>query len=459
MTREAKYQLGVIGSFADTELENEVIEIAREIGREIARSGNVLVFGIELDGDSLSTQAALSAREEGGLSVAIAYGSKGREFLEGSSDVMIWTGCERGGPRESIFVLSCDGVISISGGSGTLLEMAIAYMNKRPVVAIEGTGGMSDKFAGEFLDHRKREPVYAASSAKEAVELIISLIEDRKSREILTYEMLKRTREFKSLLDLLENDGVLVKNLENGRVISLDSSKFVNIDQKMGLALFANLCFDTDMGLPAITVVENKNGRLEFLMKDHELVGFIAEKIIKDPFGKIVHYLDIGGVRKDSRSGGIGKLLSQASLELTMEKYTGKDIVVVGRTQNPMAVGMVKNLLPDGVKLAPFYADPSPDLIQSLNWLVETGYISRNKRKDSRFDGNKSMIYWGAYGERGDGKTWEDMTKFFKGEINWDLAVGKKMLGYLSDNNTDLEECLRVGHAFVIGAIIKNDRK
>lgn len=278
MTKEAKYHLGVIGSFADTKLGEYAVEIAREIGKEIARSENVLAFGIELDGDSLSTQAALSARKEGGLSVAIAYGSKGKEFLDGSSDVIIWTGCERSGSRESIFVLSCDGVISISGGSGTLAEMAIAYMNRRPVVAVKGTGGMSDKFAGKFLDHREREPVYCASSAKEAVDLIISLIEDRKSREIMTYEQLNRTYEFKGLLDMLKSDGTLVRDMGVDKIYSVDSSKFTTVAQKMGLALFANLCFNTDMGLPAITVVDDKKGRLEFLMRENEKIVILMRK-------------------------------------------------------------------------------------------------------------------------------------------------------------------------------------
>jgi uncharacterized protein (TIGR00725 family) len=182
--RERRYQVGVIGSFADKEFNERAVEIAKDIGREIAKSGHVLVFGIDIDGDSLSAQAALSARDEGGLSVAIAYGSKGREFMEGSGGVMIWTGCEEGGIKESIFVLSCDGLILISGGSEALTEVALAYMNKRPVVAVEGTGGMSDKFAGEYLDHGKSKPVCAVSSAKEAVDLITSLIEDINSREI-----------------------------------------------------------------------------------------------------------------------------------------------------------------------------------------------------------------------------------------------------------------------------------
>jgi len=209
------------------------------------------------------------------------------------------------------------------------------------------------------------------------------------------------------------------------------------------------------MGLPAITVTDNENGRLEFLMREDSLEGFMAEKVIEDPFGRIVHYLDIGGVRKKSRSDGLGSLLGKVSLELTMEKYRGRDIVVVGRTQNPMAVGMTKNLLPEGVKLAPFYVDPADELIESINWLVETGFISRNERDDSWFDCSKSMIYWGAYGKRGDGKTWENMTKFFKEEINWDSAVSKKMLEYLNNNDTNLEECLSVGHVFMVGAIIK----
>lgn len=169
-------QIGVIGTFADKEISAKLNDLARQVGRRIAKSGNVLVFGPELDGSSLSTEAALGAKEEGGTTIGILYGSAGEPFAPNSLDYKIWTGSERGGPRESVLVLSCDGLIAISGGSGTLTEMMIAYMNRRPVVVLEGTGGWADKLANQFFDHRQRAKAEGAKTPEDAVDKIIELI-------------------------------------------------------------------------------------------------------------------------------------------------------------------------------------------------------------------------------------------------------------------------------------------
>lgn len=173
-----KLQIGVIGTFADKKVSTKLMKMARLVGQEIAMSGNILFFGPELDGDSISNQAAIGAKEKGGQTVGILYGSKGELFSPNSADSIIWTGMERGGLRESILTLSCDGLIAISGGSGTLTEMAVAYMNSRPIVAIAGTGGWSDKMSNQFFDHRKRAKVISAKTPSQAVKRIIKEILD-----------------------------------------------------------------------------------------------------------------------------------------------------------------------------------------------------------------------------------------------------------------------------------------
>ena len=58
-----KLQIGVMGSAADTEYTKLVEEIAQGVGEEIARSGNITVYGAEKDTDSLSTAAARGAKK------------------------------------------------------------------------------------------------------------------------------------------------------------------------------------------------------------------------------------------------------------------------------------------------------------------------------------------------------------------------------------------------------------
>lgn len=167
-----KLQIGVFGSMADLAYSDDVLVIAEEVGSEIARSGNVLVFGAEKDADSLSTAACRGAKREGGLTVGITYG-KTKDIYEKDADIILPTGLERGGGREFILALACDAVIAISGGSGTLNELAVAYQADIPMVCMRGVGGWSERLAGEYFDARERRRCMSADSAKDAVELAL----------------------------------------------------------------------------------------------------------------------------------------------------------------------------------------------------------------------------------------------------------------------------------------------
>lgn len=171
-----KLQIGVMGSAADLKYSKKVEKIAEEVGKHVAESGNITVYGAEKDYDSLSTAASRGAKKAGGLTVGITYG-KGKDIYDkdGYTDVVIPTGLERGGGREFVLVNACDGIIAISGGSGTLTEIAIAYQLNIPVVVLTGFGGWSDKLADTFLDERRRIKAIAVESAKEAVIRIIQL--------------------------------------------------------------------------------------------------------------------------------------------------------------------------------------------------------------------------------------------------------------------------------------------
>ena len=167
-----KLQIGVMGSAADLNYTKDLEKIAEELGEEVAKSGNVLVFGAEKDYDSLSTAACRGARRYAGVTVGVTY-QKGKDVYEKEADIIIVSGSERGGPRESVLVMSCDAVIAVSGGSGTLTELAVAYQANIPMVAIRGTGGWADKLAGQYFDGRKRRKVEGADTAEEAVKIAI----------------------------------------------------------------------------------------------------------------------------------------------------------------------------------------------------------------------------------------------------------------------------------------------
>ena len=174
-----KLQIGVMGSAADLNYSKELDKIAEETGKLIAKSGNITIYGAEKDFDSLSTVAARGAKKAGGLTIGVTYG-KGKDiFDKENTDVIIASGLERGGGREFVLVNSCDALICISGGSGTLTEIAIAYQLDIPVIAIKKTGGWSEKLSNTYLDERKRLKIIGAKNPEEAVEIAVKLCENK----------------------------------------------------------------------------------------------------------------------------------------------------------------------------------------------------------------------------------------------------------------------------------------
>lgn len=169
-----KLQIGVMGSATDIKYSKKLEQLAEELGKLIAQSENILVFGAEKDYDSLSTAACRGAKKAGGLTVGITYG-KSKDIYQKNADVIIPTGLERGGGREFILALSCDAIIALGGGSGTLNELVVAYQANIPMIVLKGTGGWSDKLANQYFDTRKRLLVVRAKTPKEAVNLAMKL--------------------------------------------------------------------------------------------------------------------------------------------------------------------------------------------------------------------------------------------------------------------------------------------
>ncbi len=148
----------------------ELEHISYETGREVARSGAVLITG-GLGG--VMKAASHGAKDANGLVVGIIP-QNDASFANEYCDIVIPTGI--GLARDFLTALAGDGVIIIGGGAGTLSETCAAYMHKRPIVAIKNTGGIADKYADQYIDHRQQIKVIGVSSPKEAVKMILDKI-------------------------------------------------------------------------------------------------------------------------------------------------------------------------------------------------------------------------------------------------------------------------------------------
>ncbi len=164
-----KIQILVIGN-NENGCTPESAKIAYETGMEIAKSGAVLITG-GLDG--VMKAASHGAKDAGGLTVGIIP-QNDASFANEYCDIVIPSGM--GLARDFLNALSGDGVIIIGGGSGTLSETCAAYMYKKPIVAIKNSGGIAEKYADQYLDHRKSVLIIGVSSPKEAVKTILEKI-------------------------------------------------------------------------------------------------------------------------------------------------------------------------------------------------------------------------------------------------------------------------------------------
>ena len=168
-----KIQIGVMGSAADLNYSDETLEFAKELGKLIAESGNILVYGAESGYTSLSTEAAKVASKYNGITVGVAGGKSKKVFGKFRPTVLINSGLDIGGGREFNLVSSCDVIIAISGGSGTLTVMAIAYQANIPIITIDKFGGWAEELSNRYFDDRKRLKCIPASTPQEALEKAI----------------------------------------------------------------------------------------------------------------------------------------------------------------------------------------------------------------------------------------------------------------------------------------------
>ncbi|HSV30954.1 MAG TPA: TIGR00725 family protein [Atribacteraceae bacterium] len=129
--------IGVIGANRANE---DLLETAYDLGRELARRGAILVCG-GLGG--VMEAACRGAKELGGLTLGIL---PGREAGQANRyvDLPIVTGL--GEARNFVLVLTAQALIACGGGPGTLSEIAFALQNEKILAGIrtwtivDGTG-------------------------------------------------------------------------------------------------------------------------------------------------------------------------------------------------------------------------------------------------------------------------------------------------------------------------------
>ncbi len=148
--------IGVIGS---AQCDGDIYEIARAVGHEIALKGCNLVCG-GLTG--VMEAASRGAREAGGTTIGVLPGDS-KESANPYIDICIVT--NMGFARNAIIALTADALIAISGGYGTISEIAFGLKLGKSVFSLHSdisvTGLVRCQSPGEAV----RRAIKAVKSA------------------------------------------------------------------------------------------------------------------------------------------------------------------------------------------------------------------------------------------------------------------------------------------------------
>jgi len=176
-------QIGVMGSASGRLMRNEeTVERAREVGRQIAKHGCTLVNGAC---PGLPDEAAKGATELGGktlgISPAISVCSHLKKYKSPIEhyDSFLFTGMGLM-MRDIINIRSCNAVIILPGGTGTLNEFTVAYDEGKPIGVLTGQDGIADhiKDVLKFCHRPVTDRMVFSDDPEELVEKLIKVMRE-----------------------------------------------------------------------------------------------------------------------------------------------------------------------------------------------------------------------------------------------------------------------------------------
>jgi len=164
----------------------DALKKAKELGREVARQGAVLVTGATT---GFPFWAAMGAKEEGGISVGFSPASSEKEHVEvyklplDYMDLIIYTGFGYPG-RDLLLTRSSDAVICGCGRIGTIHEFTVAFEDGKAIGIFEGPWDMDEEL--KYIlekSHRPNNKITSSGDPKKLVEDVIALVRKEKVSE------------------------------------------------------------------------------------------------------------------------------------------------------------------------------------------------------------------------------------------------------------------------------------
>jgi uncharacterized protein (TIGR00725 family) len=179
-------KIGVSGAADMGFLGEESYEIAKEVGREIARQGSIMMSGATT---GFPYWAAVGCKEMCGVSVGLSPASSVREHTEvyrlplENMDFITYTGFGYSG-RDLLFTRSCDAIIIGPGRIGTYHEFTISFEDQKPIGILMGDGKWeTDEIIKLMIEksHRPNKKIVFDDNPQRLVAKLLQLVaEDRK---------------------------------------------------------------------------------------------------------------------------------------------------------------------------------------------------------------------------------------------------------------------------------------
>jgi uncharacterized protein (TIGR00725 family) len=151
-------QVCVLGS---AEPGSTAYDLAAEAGTLLARLGITVVSGCGSPATRVAAERAIGA---GGLVLSIIPPDQ-MPPTDWPATVVI--PCGMGDARNLLMALSGDACIVIGGRAGTISEVCLAWLHKRPLLPLVGHGGWSDELPSHPPDERRNSAILPWRSGAE----------------------------------------------------------------------------------------------------------------------------------------------------------------------------------------------------------------------------------------------------------------------------------------------------
>ncbi len=184
-----KPKLCVSGAAETSHCGSDAMERAKELGKQIAFQGGILLTGATT---GFPFWAAVGAKEAGGVVIGISPAAGEREHREvyrlpvEYHDLIIYTGFGYAG-RDILLTRSSDAVFIGCGRIGTVHEFTVAFEDRKPIGVLEGAWSM-DETLRDIINrsNRKADKIIFDPKADALVASVLTLVTAERKENLMS---------------------------------------------------------------------------------------------------------------------------------------------------------------------------------------------------------------------------------------------------------------------------------